>query len=433
MCYIVQCRTPLKLHQPRIPGKQITIAEAIAGILRRPQQFVKHQVLSWDGTEATQHQFEVIRAIASLPVAYINSSLKSNADVSQATRLKANLNQCFQGVIPVGKGFIIDEQKVNQWIKADSKNRDVLKLFSMGANLAGNPNSLPERWIIDFSDMPLEDASDYKLPFEHIKLNVKPEREQNREAVMREKWWRFKRTNEAIGKAIAPLSCYFAVPEVSKWAIFVPCPLDWLPGNKTKAVVSDDFYVFGVLTSNVHQTWMHAQKSTLEHRAAYTNNTCFETFPFPQMPSPLAPLPEGEGDKTGRLPSTPGKKILIFDPPYQLSSGDKMGRLPSPLGRRAGDEGLIQQIRAIAQELHTRRSTQMERKQWGITKLYNEYFHEPTSQLFKLHAKLNQLVLQAYGFKPADDLLKKLLTLNLELAEKENRGEAIVGLWAPTQ
>ena len=65
--YIVQCRTPLKLHQPRIPGEQIIIAEAIAGILRRPQQFINHQVLSWDGTEATQHQFEVILAIASLP------------------------------------------------------------------------------------------------------------------------------------------------------------------------------------------------------------------------------------------------------------------------------------------------------------------------------------------------------------------------------
>ena len=94
---------------------------------------------------------------------------------------------------------------------------------------------------------------------------------------------------------------------------------------------------------------------------------------------------------------------------------------------------LIANIRAIAQELHAYRSTQMERKQWGITKLYNEYFHEPTSQLFKLHAKLDQLVMQAYGFKPADDLLEKLLTLNLELAEKEKRGEAIVGPWAPTQ
>ena len=72
-------------------------------------------------------------------------------------------------------------------------------------------------------------------------------------------------------------------------------------------------------------------------------------------------------------------------------------------------------------------------KQSSIPKLYNEYFHEPTSQLYKLHAKLDAIVLQAYGFKPDDDLLEKLLTLNLELAEKETRGGAIVGPWAPTQ
>ena len=53
-------------------------------------------------------------------------------------------------------------------------------------------------------------------------------------------------------------------------------------------------------------------------------------------------------------------------------------------------------------------------KQSSIPKLYNEYFHEPTSQLYKLHAKLDAIVLQAYGFKPDDDLLEKLLTLNLE-------------------
>ncbi|MEP0956158.1 endonuclease domain-containing protein [Microcoleus sp. FACHB-1515] len=238
-------------------------------------------------------------------VPQINSSLKSEIDVSQAVRLKANLNKCFQGVIPVGKGFIVTEQQVNQWIKADPKNIDVLKLFSMGANLAGNPNGLPDRWIIDFNDMPIEDASEYKLPFAHVKANVKPERDTNRRDVRRINWWKFGENAPKMKRALALLSCYFAVPEVSKWAIFVPCPPEWLPGNKTKAVASNDFYVFGVLTSNVHRTWMHAQKSTLEDRTAYTHNTCFETFPFPQiLPSPLAPLPQGEGDKRMvRLPS----------------------------------------------------------------------------------------------------------------------------------
>ena len=81
-------------------------------------------------------------------------------------------------------------------------------------------------------------------------------------------------------------------------------------------------------------------------------------------------------------------------------------------------------------DLHDYRTTQRSRKQWGITKLCNKYFHKPTSQLFKLHTKLDAIALQAYSFKPDDDLLEKLLILNLELAEKEKRGEAIVDPWA---
>jgi type II restriction/modification system DNA methylase subunit YeeA len=349
-----------------------------------------HEAIStqvWSG-EAKVH-VSIVNWIKEKPTTYyldnsivsiINSSLQSNIDVSEAPRLKANLNQCFQGVIPVGKGFIIDKQQANQWMQADPKNKDVIKLFSMGANLAKNPNGLPDRWIIDFNSMTIEKASDYQLPFQHVRTDVKPERDRNRDEGARTRWWRFLRPRPEMKEAIAPLSCYFAVPEVSKWAIFIPCSLGWLPGNKTKAVVSDDFYVFGILTSNIHRTWMHAQKSTLKADIAYTHNTCFETFPFPQTP----------------------------------------------------DAKLVEKIRETAVKLHEHRSEEMEKKQWGITKLYNEYFTEPTSQLFKLHAQLDNLVLQAYGFKSDDDLLEKLLTLNLELAEKEKQGETIVGPWAPT-
>ncbi len=311
----------------------------------------------------------------SQPVLYINSSLKAEIDVSQAVRLKVNLNKCFQGVIPIGKGFIINEQQAIQWIKADSKNQEVLKLFSMGANLAQNPNGLPERWIIDFNDMAIEEASEYKLPFTHVKINVKPERDLNRREVTKLNWWKYGEKRPAMRKELALLSQCFAVPEVSKWFMFIPFPKNWLAGNNAHPVTSDDFYILGILTSNVHRTWVKAQSSTLKGDTRYTHNTCFETFPFPQTPA----------------------------------------------------LNLITTIRATAQELHDYRSAQMEKKQWGITKLYNEYFHEPTSQLFKLHAKLDTIVLQAYRFKPDDDLLEKLLTLNLELAEKEKNGEAIVG------
>ena len=94
---------------------------------------------------------------------------------------------------------------------------------------------------------------------------------------------------------------------------------------------------------------------------------------------------------------------------------------------------LIANIRAIAQELHAYRSTQMERKQWGITKLYNAYFAEPASQLYKLHKQLDAIVLQAYSFAPTDDLLEKLLELNLAIAAKDEGGDRVIGPWDPTQ
>jgi hypothetical protein len=73
----------------------------------------------------------------------------------------------------------------------------------------------------------------------------------------------------------------------------------------------------------------------------------------------------------------------------------------------------------------------MEKKQWGITQLYNEYFHEPASKLYQLHQELDKLVMQAYNFKAEDDILSELLKLNFELAEKEKQGEKVIGAEAP--
>jgi hypothetical protein len=289
-----------------------------------------------------------------------------------------NSNKAFRGVEPNGSGFFIDEMAAVEWMRKEECS-SVLKKFLMGDDLTSSVNGKPSRWIIDFNDMQIEEASSYKLSFEHLRTHVKPERSKSKETLIKEKWWLFRRPNPLMRNGIAGLQSYFAVPRVSKWTIFVPCSADWLSGDSVNIVASADFYILGILTSNVHRIWVKAQSSTLEDRTRYTPTSCFETFPFPQTPSAK----------------------------------------------------LIEQIRATAQELHRYRSEQMEKKQWGITKLYNQFFHEPSSQLFKLHAKLDDLVLQAYSFHKTDDLLEKLLTLNLKLAEREQQGEAIIGPWTP--
>lgn len=309
-------------------------------------------------------------------VTQINSSLTSLIDVTKAKTLKANLNQCFQGVIPNGKGFIITEEEVKEWINKDSKNEDVLKLFSMGANLAKNPHGKPDRWIIDFNEMCLEDASNYKLPFARLKATIPEERKNNRNEKLKEYWWQYEGKRLSMRKAISNLSYYFGVPRVSKWALFIPCNINWLPGDLNVIIANEDFYILGILTSNLHRIWVKAQSSSLGETTRYTHKTCFETFPFPPLYSPLS------------------------------------------FRRGAGDEvKIVAKIRLTMIKLHEYRSEQMEEKQWGITQLYNKFFNEATSKLSKLHRELDDLVMQAYGFQEGDDFLDKLLNLNLELAD----------------
>lgn len=311
------------------------------------------------------------------PVNFINSSLTSLTDVTQAKTLKANLNQCFQGVIPIGKDFYITDKIAQEWIKKEPKNKEILKFSPSADDLTKNPNGKPSRWIIDFNDFSLEDASDYELPFHHLKIKVKPERDKNRREVTKLNWWKYGEKRPAMRKALKNLSYYFAIPAHSKWFIFIPISCEFLPNNSIMVIASDNYYILGLLTSNIHRIWVKAQSSTLKGDTRYTHTTCFETFPFPQ---------------------TPTKKI-------------------------------VEKIRETMIKLHEYRTEQMEKKQWGITQLYNNFFTESSSQLYKLHQQLDKLAMEAYEFNPDDDLLEKLLKLNLELAEKEERGEKIVGCW----
>lgn len=312
-------------------------------------------------------------------VSHITSSLKDEVDVSRALCLKINLNRSFGGVKPTGKGFVISEKEAKQWIKGSANNQKVLKLFSMGVNLAQNPHGRPDRWIIDFNEMSLEDASEYELPFSHVRTYVKPERDKNRRDNRRLNWWKFGENASNMRKALASLPFCFAVPETSKWSIFLISDCNYLHGNSCHPVASDDFYVLGILTSSLHRQWVKAQSSTLKADTRYTHNTCFETFPFPQ--------------------NCPEKTKT--------------------------------EIRAAMQVLHDYRTEYMERKQCGITQLYNQFFDEPASQLVKLHAQLDQLVCKAYGIKTNQDPLKFLLELNFEVAQRETEGLPVIAPCLP--
>lgn len=303
-------------------------------------------------------------------VSRINSNLENSFDVRKAKPLKGNKSKCYQGVVPLGEGFLVTPEQAEKWIKMNPVNQKILKIFSMGANLADSATLFSNRWIIDFNDMSLETASLFKEPFEHVKEQVKPQRDKVLRAARRERWWQYGEKALGMRHSVENIDFCFAVPRVSKWGIFVQFPHQrMLAGDLNYVVASDDFYVLGVLNAKLHRDWVRAQCSTLKGDTRYTNTTCFETFPF------------------------------LWE----------------------ADETLKQPVREIMTELETYRMTEMQTRQWGITKLYNAFFEEPASKLYQLHRKLDEAVCNAYGWKydPDKNYNEDLFYLNQRLYQQE--------------
>ncbi|MDM8566511.1 N-6 DNA methylase [Candidatus Halobeggiatoa sp. HSG11] len=295
-------------------------------------------------------------------VKYINSSLKAEADYTDAKQISENLDKSFEGCQLAGKGFVISAETVKIWIKADKKNKNVLKSMLDGKTLVSP--SIELDWVIDFNDMSLEEASLYKLPFEHVKNHVKPVRNKNKRQARKIYWWQFGEKRPGMRKALKGLKKYFCLPKIAKYTCFRAIDISILPCEANMVVASDDFFILGILNSKLHLDWVLAQRSTLEDRTRYTNTTCFMTFPFPD--------------------NVPNIKK--------------------------------QKVRKIMTELENFRTKEAISRKCTITTFYNDFFHEPSSNLFKLHQKLDQAVCTCYGWKynKTKSYNDELFKLNIE-------------------
>ena len=291
----------------------------------------------------------------------INSSLKNEVDVTKAYKIKENLNICFQGVVPQPlERYLVAEEVATNWFNEDSNNQMVVHRLLSADDLTDKPDFKPNRFIIDFDRMSIEEASTFLNPFSFVREKYETMKEGNNEE--HKKWWQLWRTRMKMKTAIIGLNEYIAIPGHSKWYIPVLVPKEFRAYvNSSFVVASDDQYLMGILTSKLHRVWVRAQSSTLEDRVRYTNTTCFETFPFLWKP-----------DKENR-----------------------------------------KQIVEITDRLVRYRQSIMDERSCGITDLYNQFFSEPESQLWQLHRELDMAVCKLYGFKFAPDYNFNVLLFKL--------------------
>jgi hypothetical protein len=179
--------------------------------------------------------------------------------------------------------------------------------------------------------------------------------------------------------ALKNKSRFIATPAHAKYRVFIWVSPEVLCNQGTLVFARDDDYFFGILHSRIHEVWALRMGTSLEDRPRYTPTTTFETFPFPWPP-----------------------------------------------GREPADDPRVQAIAAAAADLVAKRdawlnpagASDAERKPRTLTNLYNAR----PAWLDLAHRALDTAVFSAYGWPrdlTDDEILTRLLALNLERAEKQ--------------
>ena len=176
-----------------------------------------------------------------------------------------------------------------------------------------------------------------------------------------------------------------------------------MPDSRLYAIASDNNLTFGILSSRIHEVWSLGQASMhgVGNDPTYNAKSCFETFPFPAgltpRDTPTGPLAEAIAATAAQLNAL---RETWLNPPEWVD-----------WVRTKEEEQAGFPLRPVAKPGH-----EAELKKRTLTNLYNAR----PAWLDNAHRELDAAVAAAYGWTdytpemPDEDILKRLLVLNLE-------------------
>ena len=333
-------------------------------------------------------------------VNFISSRLDSEPEVEPKS-LRQNEDKTFQGSILQGIGFVLDTEEAQGLIRRNRKNAECVLRYLNGDDLNTEADQAPTRWAINFFDWPLERAEQYPDLLDIVRQRVKPDRDQIRRDRNRLRWWIYAENRPGLYRAIKPLRRVLLRARVSELHMMTFVPNGWIYNEQLVVFAFDDYFHFSLLQSNIHESWLRRNASTMRTDVRYTPTDCFETFAFPQAPA----------------------------------------------------EATRAQAEHLGETCDEHRRQTMLARQLGLTKTYN-LFHRPQcadtdiARLRELHVEIDRAILACYGWTDIDpghgfhqnergqtrytigptarrEILRRLLTLNLEIAAHEAAGETL--------
>lgn len=322
----------------------------------------------------------------------LNADLTAHADVPTAARvpLRSNAGLSSRGVQLIGAGFIVSETEAATLISTSPPNAEIVRPYRNGRDLTSRPRGV---WVIDFGLRDENEARQFPVLFDLLRYRVKPERDANNDKGTRQRWWQFGRNREDLRSALFGLTRYIATVETSKHRFFTFLDEEVAPDNKLLCIASDDPFVLGVLSSQIHRTWALAAGGRLGvgNDPVYIKTLCFDPFPFP--------------DAIGEL------RTAIGDVAVRLDNHRIVALSRDPLVTMTGMYNVIEKLKTgdalTAKELAT-------------------YESAACGVLRDLHEELDALVAKAYGWTwPASPefILERLVAVHDQRFEEERAGQ----------
>jgi hypothetical protein len=300
-------------------------------------------------------------------VARISSALTADAPEREAAKLKANAKRSFQGFLARGTGFILTPDEAEALIAKDDRNTNVIKRYLTGDDLLSSIHQEPSRWIVDFAEMPLEEAMTYPDALRIVEERVKPGREHD--AAQMKHWWRFWNPRAQLREHFSRMSRFACASRHGKRFVVAWATTEWDPSDACVVFAIDDDYAFGILSSHFHAVWAAAHSSTIGDLLRYTPTSAFETYAFPPNPS------DTDADRVANA----------------------------------------------ARTIDELRRTYCDQHQIGLTSLYNLMDEGGVTDLRDAHRELDEAVAAAYGWDASildsdAAILDALYDLNAEIA-----------------
>jgi hypothetical protein len=211
----------------------------------------------------------------------LHANLTIGANLSDIIPLAANEGLVSRGVQTIGDGFVVSQEKAEEWILHDKSTARFLRLFLNGKDLTATPRNVR---VIDLFGISQGDAL-AKAPtlYQHLVVTVKPLRDQSRRDSYRKNWWILGEPQPALRRMTAGLPRYIASPVTAKHRFFVFLDGAVLADQALNVFAMHDAYFLGILSSRIHVIWSLASGGRLGvgNDPRYNNTRCFDPFPFP--------------------------------------------------------------------------------------------------------------------------------------------------------